>query len=159
MSQAASFEILYAFDENMNDAFAALLTTGGLTVVKRGDSDDVATPYSVVDFVTGAARDHWKQMSDGSQRPDSWNAKLTIGIKTHRSTAAQVDIQKNWKAKLRKIFYDIKTNFVEANFPYYYVAQIMETGESPSLVTEDDHEICGVEWDIIFGIRTNAWPE
>ena len=156
---APDFETLYQFDENMQSSFAALLTAAGLTNASRGDNEDLATPFAAIEFVTGAARDHWKLMDDGSQRPDSFNAKLTIGIKTNRGVAAQDGKQAEWKAIIRKLFYDVKTNFTAVKFPLYYIARIMESGESPSLVTADDHEITGMEWDIIFGIRADAWPE
>lgn len=159
MSQAASFEVLYAFDENMNDGFKALLTAGGFNTKERGDKDELVTPYAAVDFVTGAARDQWKLMDDNSQRPKSFNGKLTIGFRTNRGVAAQDGVLKAYKANTRKLFYDIQTNFVEANFPYYQVQRMMEAGTSPTLEAENDLDISGMEWDVIFGIRADAWPE
>jgi uncharacterized protein (UPF0248 family) len=98
-----------------------------------------------------------KLLSDGSVRQDMFRGTLQIGIVTNRKNDTAND-HSDIRGTVREILNNFQITITEALLPYHKILRVSETGSTPQVSTEDDHDISQITFDITFIIRPEAWP-
>lgn len=154
---APSFAACYQFEDAIESAVKTLLNNNSVTCYAQRDDDTLATPFASVQFVTGAATEHWSGLlSDGTERPDMFQGTLSIGIATDRDSNSATHA--TYRGKIRDLLYRFQTTITAALLPYHAILRVMETGTTPATATEDNHDISTINFNLWFQIRPEAWP-
>jgi uncharacterized protein (UPF0248 family) len=155
---APKFSTVYQFEDAIESAVKSSFNLSNLNCFAQRDGDTVGTPRTFVQFTSGAASDHLsKLLSDGSVRQDMFRGTLQIGIVTNRKNDTAND-HSDIRGTVREILNNFQITITEALLPYHKILRVSETGSTPQVSTEDDHDISQITFDITFIIRPEAWP-
>lgn len=155
---APKFSTCYQFEDAIEAAVKSAFNSSILNCYAQKDDDTVGTPRTHVQFTTGSALDHWSALlSDGSTRQDMFNGTLQVGIVTNRQDDT-ADSHSATRGTVRDILYNFQTTLTESLLPYHKIVRVVETGTTPEVSSEDDHDISTISFQLTFQIRPSAWP-
>lgn len=159
MSQASNWWDLYKFEDAVENAVVAILEAASLTAVRSLGSTSFTTPRCEVQFtVAGNGADNLEHYgvrpADSTIYPAAWRGTLLVGVVTTRSKSQD---HATIRGKVRWLMQDL-AQFTEARMPYHQPVRIIETGTSVSADNDADQDESAVTFDMVVGIRADAWP-
>lgn len=153
--RASSIISLYEFEDAIETAVKALMTTNSITAYRQRDTTTVVTPYVDIQLTAGGGIEHYHGFTDGSRRPDVFSGSLAVGIVTDRGVNAVS--HSTFRATVRNIIAGFMEN-INPLLSYHAILNVLEAGTSPTLLTEENQDRSVVNFAIQFCIRTDAWP-
>ena len=152
---APDLETIYDFEGNIEPGLVTLLTALSLSAYTQREVSQIVTPYVMVQLAVGASTEHYAAFA-GDYRPDVWNSTLQIQVVTSRANTNLSHTA--YRAKVRKalaVDADYKNS---TTFPYHEIFSVLESGTTPSILTEDNLDVSSLAYSLKFGIRSGAWP-
>lgn len=153
---SSDFQTLYQFEDAIESAVKTLFTNNSITAYRQRDNNTRVTPAVDIQFSTGAATEHLGYTCDGKLRPDTWNGSLQIRIVTTRSKNDAS--HSTLRGKIRNLLYSFEDNLTRTLLPHHSIARVMETGTTPQIEADEDHDISSISFNLVFAIRPDAWP-
>jgi hypothetical protein len=156
---APTWDVLYRFEDYIEAAAKSVLKSRGfVSVYIQQDTDDIVTPRVSLQFtVTGAIEHYGIREIDQQLFVDRWQGRLTAAIVTDRSVNKHA--HSAIRAKTRQYLSQWQLYNTTLLLPYHELVRCMEGPSSPIIRAEEDEDVSEISWDIIFGIRSWAWPE
>ena len=155
---ATAWETLYRFEDYIEAAAKTILTARNVTTVYiQQDTTDLVTPRASLQFVVGGAIEHYgMRASDGQMFVDRWQGRLTVEVATARNV--NKSSHSAIRSKVRQYLGQWGLFRTDALLPYHDIARVFEGPSSPIIRTEEDEDVSQISFEIIFGIRSGAWP-
>lgn len=155
---------IYAFESNFERAVQSVLHAAGL-LDSYIQGADVTLPYSRIEitFESGEAINQ-AILTDRSLVYDFFDGRLTLRIVTVRpedqpSLISGVrSLHEEWCARVRALLEERAEPFTTTNLPYYTVRTIRQTATRRALDTKWLEDFTQLEFQLQFGIRSDAWP-
>jgi len=151
---AANVIDLYRYEDAIETAVKTLLQANGIAAYKQQDTAETVTPRAEIQFAPGAAEEHYHLFLNGDQRPDVFTGSLQVAVVTNRETNG-LD-HSTVRATVRHLIY----GFLETLNPllaYHAIYRVLESGSSPTIQPEENHDRTEINFSVEFNIRTDAW--
>jgi hypothetical protein len=159
MSTPASFEDLYDFETQFEDAFAAVLKANGISnVFVSRDAERIQTPGVILRFVTGSYDPHQYRMKGTPPRQVAigFDGTLFVDVVTSRNMD---DVKHGpFRGLVRYLLSPAANVISSVNMPCLQLLQLYATGGTPTMLDEKEQDRSGLHYDAKFAIRDSAWP-
>ncbi len=154
---APNFPKLYEFEDAVEAAARSILTRHGFTAMIAREDSIASTPRVDISCVIGAATRHYgHRASDGEIFLDRWNGSLNFDVITDR--VKNREQHRPLRAKLRWLMQDLSLWTPEL-LPYHQVVELIESGSTPEVNNEKEQDFSALAFNLVLGIRADAWPE
>lgn len=155
---------IYAFESNFEKAVQSVLQSAGL-LDSFIQGQDVTLPDSRIEimFESGEAINQ-AILADRSLVYDFFDGRLTLRIVTERPSEQRslisgvASLHEEWAARVRALLEERVSPFTTANLPHYTVRMIRPTSTQRDLDPKWLEDFTRLEFQVQFGIRSDAWP-
>lgn len=153
--RASNILDLYKYEDAIETAAKALMTTNSITSYRQRDTTTVATPYVAIQFTPGEDMKHWHLFTDGSKRSDTFKGNITFSVVTDRGVNATSHV--TLQSTVRNIVDGFQEN-INALLSYHAILEVTDSVTSPTVQSEDNQDQSAINCGLQFCIRTDAWP-
>jgi hypothetical protein len=169
MPVAPSIETLYDFEAAIETGFKNLFLAELEAVAVVTTSDKAATfsehrPRIELECTVGGEAGHHRPALP-YYRADAFTAQLIVTVVSNtRPDEVGTSEHSSFRASVRNLMAKaptlLKANRDAANdmMPHHAVHDLVHSGSTPSYETEDGYFATSIQYDLKFGIQTDAWP-
>jgi hypothetical protein len=160
---APTLEALYDPETDFERAISKLAVEsfGFETVITRENAREFDKPTDRLEirFRNGEATGHKQQCPDGFLRLDAWRGQLSLQVITSLRKTDE-NVHGKQRAQIRA-FASILAGCQELNdlLPFHSVNDVVDTGTTPTIKTEDGYEATTLNYSVHFNVRLDAWPQ
>jgi hypothetical protein len=153
---AANYYELLQFEDSIESAVVSVLNANGLTAVRQRGNTSLATPRVEVRMITGAAEEHYGYDAAGEPFVNFWHATIQLAIVTNRSRNDASHT--TYRGKCRWLMQRLALFNTDVLLPYHTIERILESGTSPEIQPDENHDASVVSFAVDFCIRNDAYP-
>ena len=163
---AANYPSLFAFENNINNAFKRWFDDQFLTLQIQGNTDTLPDDWIGIETDIGAVTGHYNATPGGGAIPeyDQYNFGVKVTVRTRRndpegSSESTIDTLhyemvgnvRTWLSEFK-----IRTDVIETYLEYYELDQLRPAGTSKTIDGVFDETELSYEGQ--FSILESAWP-
>lgn len=161
MTQAMSWDQLYAFEDSIEAAAKSILSTASVIAstsifTQQSDSDLVTPRISLQFVVSGALGQYMIRASDSQPFNAAWSGTLGVSIITDR--AQNQSEHSGLRTAVRRVLSQVNLWDNSTLLPYFFPFEVIEGASSPTIQTDMDLDITLISFEMKVGFRTDALP-
>lgn len=151
---AQNHATILQFEDAIETAVVTVLAANSMTAVRQRGSTSLATPRVEVRLIVGAAEEHYGTDTHGERFIDFWHGTIQLAIVTNRSRndASHTTYRGKCRAAMQGL------TALNAAMSYLAFNRILESGTSPEIQPDENHDASVVSFAVDFCIRSDAWP-
>lgn len=159
MAQATAFTDLYKFEQVVETAVVAELTSRSLpSAIRAQDVNDLVLPRTIVEYQSGSADDSYAlRTSDSEPFNRSWHGRIAIEVVTQRSNTTQHAAHHGYISTVRWALQDLAA--INARLTYHAIRSCLEEGTTRTIIADSDADVTRMTFAIRLCINDDAYPE
>lgn len=166
MSQAPDYDTIFDVEHAVETAVKAVLASFGIAGFTQMETTDLPRERVDIQLQLGGQRPHRGLIGGGQHCRDSWDGTLVFNVWTPRMESdgngqqVPADPRKHGKfrGRIRWAVEHFAGSFTEALLPYHSLVSIEQINTDPTINLEDDLDVSALQFRVIVGVRTGAWP-
>ena len=154
---APNLTTLFQIEEQLNDAFTAVLSAASAPAYFAHDARELPADYYEVTTELGAANGHCSQAGEW----DSWNFRATVTVVTERDPVEVYPRRHaNLKGEARMNLSRLSARFTTANLPYLQITLLRPENTTVDFRNDQQRaqDVTVLEYAGTVSIRADAWP-
>ena len=142
------------FEDAIETAVVTVLTANGMTAMRQRGSTSLATPRVEVRLMVGAAEEHYGRGAGNEPFLDFWHGTIQLAIVTNRSRNDASHM--TYRGKCRYAMQGLTA--LNSALDYLAFSRVLESGTSPEIHADENHDATVVSFAVDFCVRADAWP-